>query len=143
MMIGSLSSISIGPNDRLAMVKEAVEVAVAEAEANAETEEATVGGPRECEFEVNGPLASPGEQIRMRGIFAGGCERPRSMGLELAQKDEDAEGLAEDEEDKAEDACGVAEDALQASRFPRFSRRKRSMARSRGSVRSSGASGGR
>ena len=74
----------------------------------------------------------------MRGSFAGGCERPRSLALELAQEDEVAEGLAEEE--KAEDACGMA---LQASRFPRFSWRKRSMARSRGSVKSSGASGGR
>jgi hypothetical protein len=65
MMIGSLSSISIGPNDRLAMVEETVEVVVvvAEAEANAEAEEATAGGPREGELEVNGPLASPEEQI--------------------------------------------------------------------------------
>jgi hypothetical protein len=61
------------------------------------------------------------------------------MALKLVQKDEDAEGLAEDEEVEAEDTCGVA---LQASRFPRLSRRKRSMARSRGSVKSSRAPGG-
>ena len=63
MTIGSLSSISIGSDDRLAMVEEAVEVAVAEAETNGEAEETTVGGPREGEFEVNWPLTSPEEQI--------------------------------------------------------------------------------
>ena len=137
MTIGSLSSISIGSDDRLAMVEEAAAAAVAVAEANAEAEEATVDVSREGECEVIGALVSPEEQISMRASFAGGGERPRLLALERAQEVEDAEGLAEDAK-KEDDACGVA-----SSRFPRFSRRKRSMARSRGSVKSSGASGGR
>ena len=171
---GSLSSISIASDGRLAMVEGTVgmgvgvAVAVAigvgvgmgmgvaganaarEEEEEAGAGEGAVGGPRGGEFEVNGRSVSPEERTGMRASFAGGCERVRSLALEVAFEFAlEAKCtkcfFTEVVEEEVEDAFGEADDAFGtcSSRNPRFSRRKRRTARSRGSVMSSGASGGR
>lgn len=88
--------------------------------------------------ELEGSCSSASEEISssMRASFAGGREETRLPDPEFELEDEDAEQVEEEVEEEEE--CTSFGEA----RFSRLVRRKRSIDRSRGSVKSSGASAG-